>query len=116
MMQAHSIFLLLKRTMTGKEGDMSRKSEVKSRLLAYGAAVLIPALLVIQAVQSYRYKRLCSEIQMLETKQTELVEQNRKLISDISVLSSSERIEEIAENELGMHKASTEDIVRVEIR
>ena len=52
----------------------------------------------------------------MEKKQIELVEQNRKLISDISVLSSSERIEKIAEGELGMRKANTEDIVRVEIK
>ena len=34
----------------------------------------------------------------------------------IVVLSSSERIEKIAEGELGMRKANTEDIVRVEIK
>ena len=34
---------------------------------------------------------------------------------DISVLTSAERIERIAEEELGMHKAESEDIVRVEM-
>ena len=38
------------------------------------------------------------------------------MISDISVLSSSDRIEKIAEDDLGMHKANTGDIVRVEIK
>ncbi len=95
---------------------MSVKGEIKSRLFAYIATALIPLLLVVQAFQSYRYKKLKTEIRRLENKQVELVEQNRKLISDISVLSSSERIEKIAEGELGMHKASTEDIVRVEIK
>ena len=73
-------------------------------------------MLVVQAFHSYRYKKLRAEIKSLEKKQIELVEQNRKLISDISVLSSSERIEKIAEGELGMRKANTEDIVRVEIK
>ena len=93
-----------------------KKDGFKSILFVCLATVLIPVLLVFQTVQSYRYKKLQSEIKQLEEKQVELVEQNRKLISDISVLSSSERIEKIAEGELGMHKAGTEDIVRVEIK
>ena len=95
---------------------MAQKSELKTRIWSYVFAIAIPALLVLQAVQSYKYKKLRSEIAALEKKQVELVEQNRKLISDISVLSSSERIEQIAEGELGMHKVDTEDIVRVEIK
>ena len=88
-----------------------KKNGFKAGLFICLATVLIPVLLVFQTVQSYRYKKLRAEI-----KQLELVEQNRKLISDISVLSSSERIEKIAEGDLGMHKAGTEDIVRVEIK
>ena len=67
----------------------------KSYFFACLATFLIPVLLVFQAFQSYRYKKLSAEIKTLEKKQVELVEQNRKLISDISVLSSSERIEKI---------------------
>ena len=92
------------------------RSELKNKIWAYVAAALIPLFLVVQAFQSYRYKKLRAENRALENKQVELVEQNRKLISDISVLSSSDRIEKIAEGDLGMHKASTEDIVRVEIK
>lgn len=93
-----------------------KKNGFKAGLFICLATVLIPVLLVFQTVQSYRYKKLQAEIKQLEEKQVELVEQNRKLISDISVLSSSERIEKIAEGDLGMHKAGTEDIVRVEIK
>ena len=51
----------------------------------------------------------------LEKKQEQLVEENKKLISDISLLSSTDRIEKIATEELGMHKAETSDIVRVQM-
>ncbi|MGI5058106.1 cell division protein FtsL [Treponema pectinovorum] len=95
---------------------MSKKNGTKTKVLAYLIAILIPLLLVLQAFQSYRYKKLMNEIRTLEKKQVELVDQNRKLISDISVLSSSDRIEKIAKDELGMHKAGTGDIVRVEIK
>ncbi|MDY2843540.1 MAG: cell division protein FtsL [Treponema sp.] len=92
------------------------KSETNFKLLAYVAAILIPALLILDAVQSKRYAKLQKELAELEAKQQELVENNKKLISDISMLSSSDRIENLAENELGMHKAKSEDIVRVEIK
>lgn len=95
---------------------MKRSVSTKSKLFMYAAAVLIPALLVIDAVQASRYKKLQREVTFLENKQVELVEENRRLISDISVLSSSDRIERLAEGELGMHKAKSDEIVRVEIK
>ena len=79
-------------------------------------AVCIPGLLALNAVQSKKYASLEKEVEELERKQQDLVEQNKKLITDISVLSSSERIKNIAENELGMRKAETEEIVRVEMK
>ncbi len=94
---------------------MSSKGDRKRTIAAYIIAVLIPVLFLVQAVQAHRYKKLQQEIKKLENKQVELVDQNRKLISEISVLSSSDRIEKISEEELGMHKARTEDIVRVDM-
>jgi len=95
---------------------MKIEHEGKLRYLAYASVVLIPLLLALDAFQAHRYAELKSELAKLEAKQVEVVEQNRKLISDISLLSSSDRIEKIAESELGMHKAKSEDIVRVEIK
>ena len=95
---------------------MKIRHDTKLRFVAYAAVVLIPLLLALDAFQAHRYAKLKGELAKLEAKQVEIVEQNRKLISDISLLSSSDRIEQIAENELGMHKAKSEDIVRVEIK
>ena len=95
---------------------MKIRHESKIRFVAYAAVILIPLLLALDAFQAHRYAKLKAELVKLENKQVELVEKNRKLISDISLLSSSDRIEEIAESELGMHKAKSEDIVRVEIK
>lgn len=80
------------------------------------ASLLIPLLLALVALQAYRYEKLEGEVKALEQKQVELVEKNKKLISDISTLSNSARIENLAENELGMHKAKSDEIVRVEIK
>ena len=75
----------------------------------------IPLVLCLYAAQARRYTVLTSEIRELEKKQEKLIEENKKLVSDIAVLSSADRIEKIAVEELGMHKAETEDIVRVEM-
>lgn len=92
------------------------KNDMKFKIIACVAVVMIPLLLALDAFQAKRYAKLQKELDALEAKQQELVEDNKKLISDISVLSSSDRIESLAENELGMHKAKSEDIVRVEIK
>lgn len=75
----------------------------------------IPLMLVLYAVQTKRYTDLTKEIRGLELKQEKLIEENKRLVSNISQLSNAERIEKIAVEELGMHKAETEDIVRVEM-
>jgi cell division protein FtsL len=79
-------------------------------------AAAIPALLILDGVQARRYENLSDEVSRLERKQEELVEENKKMVTDISLLSSSDRVEKIAENELGMHKADTDDIVRIEMK
>lgn len=77
--------------------------------------ISIPALLILYALQAKRYTDLEKNIKELEQKQIQLIEDNKKIVSEISVLSSSDRIEQYAVEELGMHKAESEDIVRVEM-
>lgn len=79
-------------------------------------AISIPGMLIIQGVQSSRYEKLENEIRKLEKEQAELIEKNNQLISEISILSSSERIEKIAVEELGMRKADSSEIIRVEVK
>lgn len=78
-------------------------------------ALSIPVMLGLYAMQAKKYSDLTREVVELESKQEKLIEENKKLVSDISILSSAERIEKIAVEELGMHKAEAEDIVRVEM-
>lgn len=79
-------------------------------------ALLVPLLFALNAMQAARYMKVQKEVKALEQKQVELVEENKRLITDISLLSSGERIGKIAEEELGMRKAESEEIVRVEMR
>ncbi len=79
-------------------------------------AVSIPCMLIFNAMQSRKYADLEKQVLDLEKKQQELVEENKKLITDISLLSGSDRIERIAERELDMRKAETDEIIRVEMK
>ncbi|MGI5173365.1 cell division protein FtsL [Treponema sp. OMZ 840] len=79
-------------------------------------ALCIPGLLALQSLQGYRYVQLENQLKNLEKKQSDLIESNKQLISDIGLLSSSARIEKIAVEELGMHQASSEEIDRVQIK
>lgn len=91
------------------------KKELLSKILTCVLAISIPFLLLILGIQAKKYAELSKEVSDLEKKQEQLVEENKKLISDISLLSSTDRIEKIATEELGMHKAETSDIVRVQM-
>lgn len=93
----------------------SKAARVFRTIFYIAMAVLIPGLLILNAVQAERYMKIEREVKELEKKQVQLVEENKKLITDISILSSAQRIGNIAENELEMHKAETEEIVRVEM-
>ena len=79
-------------------------------------ALCIPGMLILDAVQARKYADLKQQVLDLEKKQADLVEQNKKLITDISVLSGTDRIERIAEGELGMRQAQSEEIIRVEMK
>ena len=94
-------------------GEKSKRSQL---VLMCAAGVGIPLLFALYEVKAHDFKVEEENVIALERKQSELVEDNKQLIEEISVLSASERIERLAENELGMHKASTDEIVRVEIK
>ena len=94
---------------------INRVRESVYRIVVCLLAVCIPLLLIAYGFQAKRYSELLREINRLEKKQVELIERNKKLVGDISLLSSTDVIEKKASEELGMHKAETEDIVRVEM-
>ncbi|OJF77520.1 MAG: hypothetical protein BKP49_00575 [Treponema sp. CETP13] len=79
-------------------------------------ALSIPALLALDSVESQRYNKLNSKVNSLEKTEGELIESNKRLINDIGLLSSSSRIEKLAQEDLNMHKASSNEIVRIEIK
>ncbi len=79
-------------------------------------ALSVPGLLIVDGIHARKYTDLEKQVAELERKQRDLIEQNKKLITDISLLSSSDRIEEIAKDKLGMRQAESDEIVRVEMK
>jgi cell division protein FtsL len=85
------------------------------RLLLYLAAITMPLLLALVVWQSARYTDLEREIARLETVQEEWVESNKRLIAGIAMLSSSERIENIARNDPDLVRVKPEDVLQIRI-
>ncbi|MDR0583358.1 MAG: septum formation initiator family protein [Treponema sp.] len=88
---------------------------MKRYLLLYLAALTIPLFLAFNIRQSNRYIALKQEIRRLEEVQADWVESNKRLIAGIALLSSPERIEHIAQNELGLNKIKPEDVLQIKI-
>ena len=94
------------------------KGNLKNIFIRIGICLfvlLIPFMLFMYGFQAKRYLKLKIEIKALEQKQEKLIEENKKIVNEISILSSADRIEKMAVEELGMHKAQADDIVRVEM-
>ncbi|HUH43812.1 MAG TPA: septum formation initiator family protein [Treponemataceae bacterium] len=92
-----------------------RKEKKISRISIYFIALLIPSFLCLDSMQSLKYVSIQREIRELEKTEAKLIEKNKTLIADISNLSSTSRIEAIAVNELAMRKATSSEIMRVEV-
>ena len=76
--------------------------------------ISIPVLLFANAFQAYRYSQLERAIGRLQDEQQLLIEENKRAILAISILSSPQRVGPLAENELGLERVEGSDIVRME--
>ena len=88
---------------------------MKKYILLFAAVLTIPALLAVTVRQSFRYADLKKEISRLEQAQDDWVESNKRLIAGNAVLSSAQRIENIARTELNMEKIKPENVLQVKI-
>jgi cell division protein FtsL len=88
---------------------------MKRQVLLYLTVISIPLFLGLVVWQSTRYTDLEREIARLETAQEEWVESNKRLIAGIAILSSSERIENIARNDPDLVRVKPEDILQIRI-
>jgi cell division protein FtsB len=76
----------------------------------------IPLFLGLAAWQATRYTDLEKKIEVIVAEQEEWIESNKRLVAGIAVLSSVERIEHIARDQLGLTKKRPEEVLQVRIR
>lgn len=95
--------------------EMKKTSRIWKNLLLCFLALLVPLLLVFGLFQNHRYKVLRNEVDELDSSQYETIDSNRRLVSDISQLAGSEKIEQKAVDEYGMQKIESEEIIRIKV-
>ena len=83
--------------------------------LAFILTVSIPCLFFFTVKQSQVYNALEREVNAYNDEQNRLIAENKRKISAISILSKPQRIEKIAVEELGMHKADSSQIIRISL-
>ena len=88
---------------------------IRRYLFFYLAVITIPLFLGLTVWQSNRYMNLKLEMDRLEQTQADWVEANKRLITGIAVLSSPQRIQHIAENDLGLRRIRPEDVLQIKI-
>jgi cell division protein FtsL len=86
------------------------------KIVLYFVVLSIPLALMGAAWQGERYMSLRTEITRLAETQEKVIEDNRRLIAEITVLSSSARIEKIAQTSLGLEKKTPEEVIEVTIK
>ena len=64
-------------------------------------------------MQAFRYSQLDREITRLERAQHDLLEENKRIILAIALLSSPQRIGELAEGELELQRVDADDITHM---
>ena len=94
---------------------MKKVNSVKKSILMCVLAFIVPLLLVVGLVQVHRYKTLAADVDELDSRQYSIIDGNRRLVGELSLLTGSDRIEQTAVDEYGMQEAESEDIVRVKV-
>ena len=88
---------------------------IRRYLLLYFFVFTIPLFMGLTAWHSVRYKELDQSVRRLEAVQEDWVENNKKMIAAVALLSSSGRIEQVAVHDLGLTKIHPEDVLQIRI-
>ncbi len=77
---------------------------MKKAAIGIALALVLGGLLFLNTWQGYRFEALKRSVEELEGEQRDWLEQNKKLVAAVAVLSSPERIQHLAEGQLGLRK------------
>jgi len=75
----------------------------------------IPVFVFVNIYQTYSYQRLDQSVALLESRQKNWLEHNKRIIAGIAVLSSPERIDQIAKDKLDLNQKPLEPSLRIHV-
>ena len=77
--------------------------------------VTIPVFLSFEVWQVFRYRSLKQEALTLEAQQKDWLERNKKILANISLFSSPERIEKLSEETLGLERIDASRVLTIKL-
>jgi cell division protein FtsL len=86
---------------------------MKKAAIGISLALVLGGLLFLNTWQGYRFESLKRDVQAMEAEQRDWLEQNKKLVAAVAVLSSPERIQRIAEKDLALRKPERSSLATV---
>lgn len=85
------------------------------KFIGMAMALSLPLLMLALAGQSARYFAIVSEMRRLEAVQSDWVEENRRLLSDIAIAKSRSRVGEAMSGMPGYHMVSPKTTLRIRV-
>ncbi|MDA3849899.1 MAG: hypothetical protein PF447_01365 [Spirochaetaceae bacterium] len=77
--------------------------------------VLLVSLLFLNVWQSYRYGETLRVLRIMEDQQLDWVERNRRVLAAIAMLDTPERLDSLAQDELGLHQAESQEMMFIQL-
>jgi len=84
------------------------------KILVLFIIATIPGLIFITVRQVYKYNKVDAEVKSLIISQRELFEKNKRMVANLSILSSPERIDSLASDMPDLNNGAL-DTVRIKI-
>ena len=85
------------------------------KLLFLIAVVSIPVLIFANVYQAYSFYIAAQEVRMLEAKQKDIFELNKEILSNIALLKSLGRLEDLATHKFGLVKLPDSRVLHVRL-
>ena len=75
----------------------------------------VPVFVFVNIYQTYSYQQVDRQVTALQTQQRNWLEHNKRIIAGIAVLSSPQRIDQIAQGKLGLKQRLLEPTLRIHV-
>jgi len=90
-------------------------SRTAKKIVILVLVLTVPVFLSLETWEAFRYRRLQREVQDLMEEQREWIETNKRVLANISLFRSPERIEKLALEELGLTQPAPDQVLHIEI-